>query len=138
MTSAEADAQNRPRGFDPRVDPDASRVDDDLYSDLAIGQLYRVLAIPEVYRENTIGGDMANYSARLRAPADFGRALQQARVARGLSQTDLARELGIPQSTVSEMESGKSTIYLRRLLTFARATGVEFTATWGDHGEPRN
>lgn len=80
---------------------------------------------------------MANHSARLRAPADFGRALQQARAARGLSQTELARELGIPQSTVSEMESGKSTIYLRRLLDFARATGVDFTATWEAPDAPR-
>jgi len=81
---------------------------------------------------------MTNYSARLRAPADFGRALHQARTARGLSQTELAQELGIPQSTVSEMESGKSTIYLRRLLAFTRATGVELTATWGDTDEPRS
>lgn len=73
-----------------------------------------------------------DYSARLRAPADFGHALQQARAARGISQADLAIELGIPQSTVSAMETGKSTIYLRRLLAIARTTGVEFTATWGD------
>jgi len=73
---------------------------------------------------------MADYSARLRAPVDFGHALQQARAARGISQMDLAKELGIPQSTVSAMESGKSTIYLRRLLAIARATGIDFTATW--------
>ena len=36
---------------------------------------------------------MPTRSARLRAPADFGLALQQARMAQGLSQTDLAREL---------------------------------------------
>ena len=75
---------------------------------------------------------MADYTARLRAPADFGLALQQARVARGMSQTELAAELGVPQSTISAMESGKSTIYLRRLLALARATGVEFTATWNE------
>lgn len=81
---------------------------------------------------------MADYVARLRAPADFGLALQQARVARGISQTDLARQLGVPQSTISAIESGKSTIYLRRLLTIARATGVEFTATWADDDAPRS
>lgn len=75
---------------------------------------------------------MATYSARLRAPADFGLALQQARFARGVSQTELALELGLPQSTISAMESGKTTIYLRRLLTLARATGIEFTATWNE------
>jgi transcriptional regulator with XRE-family HTH domain len=80
---------------------------------------------------------MTHYSARLRAPADFGRALQQARAARGISQTELALELGVPQSTISAMESGKSTIYLRRLLAIARATGIDFTATWGDDDAPR-
>lgn len=73
---------------------------------------------------------MATYTARLHAPADFGLALQQARLARGLSQERLAEELGLPQSAISEMESGKSTIYLRRLLSISRAIGVEFTATW--------
>ncbi|MGN6124973.1 MAG: helix-turn-helix domain-containing protein [Humibacter sp.] len=73
---------------------------------------------------------MANYSARLHAPADFGLALREARLGRGLSQQQLADELGLPQSTISEIESGKSTIYLRRLLTIARATGVEFSASW--------
>jgi HTH-type transcriptional regulator / antitoxin HipB len=81
---------------------------------------------------------MTDYSAKLRAPADFGLALQQARTARGLSQTELARELGVPQSTISAMESGKPTIYLRRLLAIARATGVEFTAAWGEADATRN
>ncbi len=80
---------------------------------------------------------MATYSAKLRAPADFGLALQQARTGRGISQTELARELGVPQSTISAMESGKSTIYLRRLLAIARATGIEFTAGWGDDDATR-
>lgn len=75
---------------------------------------------------------MATYSAKLRAPADFGLALQQARTGRGISQTELALELGVPQSTISAMESGKTTIYLRRLLTMARAIGIEFTATWSE------
>ena len=70
------------------------------------------------------------YTARLRTPADVGLALQQARLARGLSQTELAALLGLPQSTISEMESGKSTIFLRRLLSIAAQTGVELTASW--------
>lgn len=75
--------------------------------------------------------------ARLQAPADFGRAIQQARLARGLSQQQLAESLGLHQSTVSQIESGTSTIYLRRLLALARATGVEFTATWSEDDETR-
>lgn len=80
---------------------------------------------------------MTRRTARLRAPADFGLALQQARLAQGLTQDALAHELGITQSAVSEMESGKSTIYLRRLLELARATGIQFTATWEDDDEAR-
>ncbi|WTQ38499.1 helix-turn-helix domain-containing protein [Nocardioides sp. NBC_00163] len=70
--------------------------------------------------------------ARLRAPADFGLAVQQARLASGMTQTELADAVGVPQSTVSDVESGKSTIYVRRLLDMMRATGVELTATWED------
>jgi hypothetical protein len=39
---------------------------------------------------------MAMHTARLHAPADFGLALQQARLARGLSQERLAADLGLP------------------------------------------
>jgi len=75
---------------------------------------------------------MTRHSARLRAPADFGLALQQARLARGLTQTQMAAELDVPQSTISAIESGQSTILLRRLLEMARTTGLEFTASWDD------
>ncbi|MFZ1412711.1 MAG: helix-turn-helix transcriptional regulator [Micropruina sp.] len=78
---------------------------------------------------------MAKHTARLRAPGDFGLAVQQARLARGMTQSQLAAELAVPQSTISEIESGKATIYIRRLLSIARASGLEFTATW-DSGVP--
>lgn len=73
--------------------------------------------------------------ARLRVPADFGLAVQQARLASGMTQTDLAAQVGVPQSTVSDIESGKSTIFVRRLLDMMRATGVELTATWEDEND---
>ncbi|WP_206448480.1 helix-turn-helix domain-containing protein [Agrococcus sp. KRD186] len=79
---------------------------------------------------------MARREARLRAPADFGLAVQQARLARGRSQADLAAELHVTQSAISEIESGKSTIHLRRLLALARATGIELTASWSDDDAP--
>ena len=75
---------------------------------------------------------IGQHRAKLQAPADFGLAIQQARIARGMSQQNLAALLELPQSTISEIESGKSTIYLRRLISLASATGIEFTATWGD------
>lgn len=80
---------------------------------------------------------MTKHTARLRSPGDFGLAVQQARLARGLSQKELAAELDVSQSTISEIEAGKATIYLRRLLSIARITGLEFSATWEDDDAPR-
>jgi len=71
-------------------------------------------------------------TARLRTPADFGLALQQARLAHGLSQVEIAAQLDLPQSTISALENGKSTIHLRQLIALARATGVELNASWED------
>lgn len=82
---------------------------------------------------------MATRTARLRVPLDIGLALQQARLAQGLSQMDLASELGISQRSISEIESGKPTIYVRKLFSLMRATGVELTASWesGKNDAPR-
>lgn len=74
-------------------------------------------------------------STSLRVPADFGLALQQARLARGMTQADLAGEVDVPQSTISEIEAGKSTIFMRRLLDLMQATGVELTATWEEEAD---
>lgn len=76
-------------------------------------------------------------STSLRVPADFGLALQQARLARGMTQADLAGEVDVPQGTISEIEAGKSTIFMRRLLDLMQATGVELTATWEEADAPR-
>lgn len=84
------------------------------------------------YRYFTMGGDVVKRVARLRAPADFGLAIQQARLARGLSQVELAQEIDSTQSTISAIESGQTTILVRRLLELASVTGIEFTATWED------
>ena len=59
---------------------------------------------------------------------DAARAFQQARLARGLSQTALADQLGLSQRSVSEIESGKPTIYMRKVFDLLRATGVELSA----------
>jgi HTH-type transcriptional regulator/antitoxin HipB len=72
---------------------------------------------------------------RLRVPADLGLALQQARLARGMTQRKLAETLGIAQRSVSEIESGRPTIYLRKMFEILRETGAELTATWDDGEE---
>lgn len=80
---------------------------------------------------------MKKYTSTLRAPADFGLAIRHARIERGFSQEDLAEILDVPQSTISEIENGKSTIFLRRLLDIVRETGIQFTATLEGENEAR-
>ena len=75
---------------------------------------------------------MGHSRAQLRTPADFGNALGSARRARGITQQQLAAELGVPQSTVSQLESGQSTIYLRRVLAAARTLDMQLFAEWND------
>lgn len=75
---------------------------------------------------------MGTHTAELRSPGDVGLAIQQARLAHGLSQTALADQLGISQRSVSEIESGKPTIYMRKVFDLFRVTGIELTATWDD------
>lgn len=78
---------------------------------------------------------MPTHTVKLHTPGDIGLALAQARMSRGLTQKELADQLDMPQSTVSEIESGKSTIFLRHLLEMARATGLNISAEWDTSGD---
>lgn len=75
---------------------------------------------------------MSEQKMQLRSPGDIGLIIQQARLASGLSQTALAESLGMSQRAVSEIESGKPTIYMRKVFDLLRATGVELSAHWQD------
>jgi transcriptional regulator with XRE-family HTH domain len=68
------------------------------------------------------------FKAIVRSPADFGMALQQARLAAGMTQRDLAAMLGVSQKYVWEMESGKGVAAVERLLGAFKATGVKLIA----------
>ena len=76
---------------------------------------------------------MPDYEARVRSARDFGLVLQQARDARGLSQRQLAAELGTSQRAISEMESGRPTLWARRLFELLDANDIELTARWSDN-----
>ncbi|NYF13903.1 HTH-type transcriptional regulator/antitoxin HipB [Pseudoclavibacter sp. JAI123] len=56
--------------------------------------------------------------------------MQQARLEAGLSQAELAERLHLSQSAVSEIESGKTTIYLRRLFDLMHELDIELSASW--------
>lgn len=75
---------------------------------------------------------------RIRAPADFGRAIAGARRRRGWTQERLAQDLGIKRSYLSELEAGASTIALERTLQALRRLGAEVTVTLREEdGPPR-
>ena len=62
------------------------------------------------------------------SPQAFGRLLQQSRLAQGLSQQQVADRLGISQSYVSELESGKTSLALMRIFEIMRLTGMTLQA----------
>ena len=50
--------------------------------------------------------------------------IRAARKGRGISQRDLARALGMSQSTLSRIERGERRVSVDRLIAIARALGV--------------
>ena len=50
--------------------------------------------------------------------------IRAARKERGVSQRELARALGVAQSTLSRMERGERRVSVDRLIAIARALGV--------------
>jgi HTH-type transcriptional regulator/antitoxin HipB len=64
----------------------------------------------------------------MKSPRAMGRILAQGRLLRGLSQRELAKELGIDQKYVWSMEQGKPSLYTDRLFAMMRATGVKLIA----------
>ena len=58
-------------------------------------------------------------------PVEFVEALAQARRDRGLSQKALGARLGLPQSHISKIESGKTDLRLSSLIEFARQLDLE-------------
>ena len=66
------------------------------------------------------------YSSRIIDPATLGLILRDARMKSGLTQRQLAEELGVSQRYVVELEAGKPTKAIERLLDFAQVTGSAF------------
>jgi transcriptional regulator with XRE-family HTH domain len=62
------------------------------------------------------------------SPQALGRLLQQARLAQGLSQQEVAAQLGISQGYVSELEGGKTSLALTRIFDIMRLTGMTLHA----------
>lgn len=64
---------------------------------------------------------------RYKGPVDdktIGKKLRESRIARGMTQTELADELGINQSLISEYEQGSVRLHAPLVAGFAKALGV--------------
>lgn len=79
--------------------------------------------------------NVSKQAATIHSPADLGMALQQARLAAGLSQRELSARTGITQSAISNLEAENYTLYAERLFTLFRECGVTITAEWFDTTE---
>ncbi len=65
--------------------------------------------------------------ARVNGPAELGVALREFRVMRGLTQRQLAAELGLSQRYVWELEQGKPGKVTDRLFAMLRLLDVRMT-----------
>jgi HTH-type transcriptional regulator/antitoxin HipB len=64
----------------------------------------------------------------IRTPTDLGAFLARARQDHGLTQQELADELGVSRRYVSEIENGKPGLYSERLFQTMRLLGVRLRA----------
>ncbi len=67
-------------------------------------------------------------TGRISDAKTLGLILREARMRRGITQRDLAEDMAVTQRYVVELERGKPTKAIERLLDFARQTGVSFYA----------
>jgi len=65
----------------------------------------------------------------IRDPRTLGAIVQQARMLKGLSQRDLANEIGVTQKWIWEMEQGKPGLFTTRLFRILDEVDVGLTAT---------
>ena len=70
---------------------------------------------------------MARRWAYVFSPADLGGFLARLRAERGLTQADLADELGISRRYLYEIETGKPSLYTDRLFMALRVLGARLT-----------
>lgn len=71
---------------------------------------------------------MADAWAAVHTPEDLGRFLARVRLDHGLTQEELAEDLGVSRRYVSEIENGKPGLYTERLFQMLRLLGVRLRA----------
>lgn len=63
--------------------------------------------------------------SRPRSPADLGAFLRAARVEEGVTQEDLADELGFDRRVLQRIEAGEPTLYATRIFALLQRLGCE-------------
>jgi transcriptional regulator with XRE-family HTH domain len=80
----------------------------------------------------TPSDDPRNQGFRIYTPDSLGAALRHFREQSGLSQAQLAESVGVHRSYLSELEQGKESEQLRRILRILRQLGVRMTLEKAD------
>ena len=78
---------------------------------------------------------MARRTVEVRKPRDIGDAIRVMREARGISQEELARMNAYDRFYLNGLETGRSTMYITRLLRTLKSLGITLSVTF-DPGEP--
>ena len=68
----------------------------------------------------------------------FGRNLRAARLALGLSQTELGRRIGIPYNRISEIENNRANPTIDRMEKLAEAVGSTVSHLTRDNTDSKN
>lgn len=80
----------------------------------------------------TSSGDGPTSGFRIYTAASLGDAIRHYRTEAGITQAELATRTGLQRSYLSELESGKETEQLKRLLRVLRQLGVRVTLDKAD------
>ena len=73
---------------------------------------------------------MARRTIEVRKPRDIGDAIRAVREARGVSQDELAQANAYDRFYLSGLESGRSTLYVTRLLRTLKSLGITLSVTF--------
>ncbi|MCZ9881865.1 helix-turn-helix transcriptional regulator [Arthrobacter sp. B2a2-09] len=69
-------------------------------------------------------------SFEARNPKNLGAAIKHARTARGMTQEQLAEDLGIPRLYLVSLENGTSNLWATRMFRTLRRLGIKVTVSF--------
>ena len=74
-------------------------------------------------------------TVQVRKPRDIGDAIRAVREVRGLSQEEVARANAYDRFYLNGLESGRSTMYITRLLRTLKSLGITLSVTFDLDGQ---